>query len=1110
MTIMKKITKRKTVKQQETSDGESNSGSDTLDVLVDDGFQQVGGGDDDFIWKINQEKMQLKTTAALLPDPNDYILELFSFVHNTSPSKIKVKTKYSQTEIVGDGHGFDLADLDSLMSVFFVVPDDSADLYKRFGGLATAIYSAINTSASKIVIETRKDNVSLRYTVRAGTYNAANLNERINSIRFGENKISFTHDEKSSVKSGVKITVSKNVPLKNKIIDIVRFNTKGIEFNKIKNYCAQSLTPTFLNNVDIWDRGSLEKTAFSARTFFTSSNKLEKYELKITEKKFNAILWLDSRKYINKLTLLRSGVNHPFDDSNVYAMVPPFPESNLILDSPYFQVHMDKSGKLKEIPYLARDFTNPLEKHFSELYTQIINDFIPLADKKSSKDFSYEDHSNYNLLEPLIHEMIRRMDHNFIVDKDKYPADDYRKKLLDLPLIKIITNPTAPDEYISFNTLLDTYKSKQIYTTGRTFPVLSPDWNEGNLLCRTDNLLKRFCEEHAVPFQDYDEIVNARNADQRNKENLERKILKEQLKEQKKTEFKKKRNAFSELLSYLFKWSNNSTKKSRGNVSVGDSLSTIVSGAGLTTIGTVSMVGAGLIMLPVLAPLAVLCSVAYLGKKGKEYAAPHALSFYTKAQQFYAAHLEERVQKTKLSFSAKYTAFKTGYRQMKTRTGTKISHVYDSASHAVTKTTSAIGSTVASGVTYVSTKAYHAGSACIRPVARAGSFVYSETIQGISGMYSATSDAFVSLKEGYAQFRRDRKERFKTNRMLRTQREKEKISAYEALHPEESSTEKARIQREKRAEKDRRSIEKQTKRLERKQARENLREKSREERKKLRRDAQLKEEQELIDKYNVLKDQHITGAKSIFDAYTKVVDKYGVLRNIFPKFGFALAKYPRMDPKTKNVMFEDKFFFSSKKSAMYPNSNQPYTISLPEGLSLLHRDRTYQEPRTTGRAEVYVDTRSKENLEYGKAIGSRKGFFALAPYIIGLFDHEKNLRYSTQDRTETLSFYDSRMKDSYTQYKRAFDNETPLSMLVLDFYGKVFEEIKDAKVYHAIDLYHAGNETAFIQTFEKLSDEEVRKTIKKLVRMDTPNQTIDAYVANKCSGLIEEIGRAEI
>lgn len=115
----------------------------------------------EFAFDIDNESMLRKVKNYLLADPLDYVRELVQMGIQTGATRIDTRCLPWEFSIEDNGVGISQSEIELYLSRVFVSGEKS-DMYE---GFAMAVISALQTGAEEIVIESRKDDNAVRFTM---------------------------------------------------------------------------------------------------------------------------------------------------------------------------------------------------------------------------------------------------------------------------------------------------------------------------------------------------------------------------------------------------------------------------------------------------------------------------------------------------------------------------------------------------------------------------------------------------------------------------------------------------------------------------------------------------------------------------------------------------------------------------------------------------------------------------------------------------------------------------------------------------------------------------------------------------------------------------------
>lgn len=359
-----------------------------------------------FLWDINNDKMLEKLSTSLLSDKDAYIFEFISFMNNTVPSVLKINDTPHKLEYISDGRGFNFDELDDLMASFLVGVDESDSFYSKFGNLALAMYSGINTSAKSITLESF-DNKGIKYIMKKKSPGELSHNERKTSGKFGTAHVNFSRGI-SSIKKGTKITIIKD---EKKKFSLRRKKSK--EFDKIYSALAFSLSPVLLNNSTPTYDISLRKKFLFLNYNLNKKNILKDYYLDGVVDGHKFKLQLDNRLVESRSVFLKGGVRYSSPDAtNTYRNR----QELFTLDSPSFNLSMSsgKYGRKVKSDFktmeIIFDVNIFVDKNVLQLYDRVFDDYKKLQKKQKLNHKNKELKSSLHRVIKSLFE-IHRFDH---------------------------------------------------------------------------------------------------------------------------------------------------------------------------------------------------------------------------------------------------------------------------------------------------------------------------------------------------------------------------------------------------------------------------------------------------------------------------------------------------------------------------------------------------------------------------------------------------------------------------------------------------------------------------------------------------------------------------
>jgi hypothetical protein len=1090
----------------------------------------------DMVWDINMEKMQYKTAAFLLADPNDYILELFGVMYNTKPGSLKVTTKSSSIAMYADGEGFDLDDMNELMSVFFIGRDETNPLIKKYGGLASAIRTALNNTASEISIESNKNGTPITYTVKKIVSAQPTKADKLKSMRFGDTQLTFQHHNKSSVKKGTKITIKKDSSAIRQILDL--FTTKGIpEYAKINENCDFSLIPVELNG------NRLEGKLFQTKSFFLNGEQIRtdkpEYMHEVHQDGFDARLYFVQTKCDTMVHLLKSGVSYPY--KNIDLISRPFIGG--IIDSQQFVIDMGKDRGIKMGSSLY-PVQNQVNEGIIGLYQKMIQEFkCKLADsKKGVGDLhsiryalqliaTNEINSLWNLYEQPIERVGVSCDDgaventNMTVDKPTsnidvklqkrrmtrsmeqilkvtrlhtlFEVDDYRRELAKLPIVE-----TLDGTYISLEDLLERIEQNPMDHTviprnvreqigkdvslsdfkgavriGYSRYALDEDLVK-NSLRATDTWLKTILSRSSVLMLDVNKIQDDRDKKTRSLNHVP---------------IKRKASLIQDYVKGFF--TNDEGKRK--------SLGELLGEAGIGIVGGIGILGAAVAISPLIIGGVVIYygskytykATAYSEKKISRYTAPvwagtkRTTKIYArKSWNGFVDHGAKPAGKA-IAVGAKYTAmpfFLLG-------AGLGMGAVY--AAKGVGAAGRWTGGKIHDGFTetrdgYRSLKKLYLEQIVDRYKARSLA-KQEEKRQALAALPPANDRAFgpstAYAGRGIAALAENAIPKKDAKTSVHTQYFwKGMLNSYHAWRAER------KILKEKR------------KFAKEQQLRLDLEAKSKlEEQKKLTREermVQLKQE-----RWKNLRNQHA-------DEKLAALEKAGFVVQGYADFIHSLEGLPKNDifvGLTCYIHNEaiDASTMDTKGTTIFRTRDIAYTATLgsPESaatvLASTDESAAYGS-HSVGHVFINSNTGSFEKLS--EFLSTKYGAIAHSPLT---------LAYLNKDNTERLLWSTRRYRfmgfqpEQDTDKKHHFDNVNPISMQVMKYYYDKFQYLKDERVGDVMDLYKRAQNDDFMKAYPTLDAEDAKKLVTQILRSNESNPTIDNFIESVSPELVKEVGR---
>lgn len=596
-------------------------------------YVDIADGDEKFLWDTDQEKKLLKTSTSLFSDPKDHLIELFSIVYNTDPSAVKVKAKTGRIDIIGDGEGFSMNNINELMSVLFANPDSDSEIIKKYGSLATAIFSSFNNNVEKIVLETSKNDKPIRYWVTKFKPDKATKKDITLSLRFGDNSFRFGHDDKSSINEGLMISIYKN-EAKKSIFDLFK-KKKFPELSVLSDYGYKSTIPILFNDQKINTHWTTLETMYQSNY---ATNRLRDFFIEFKDSECTGKIWLDSRSTGSE-TYLRSGLSFGRDNlgSIIRGRDLEMMGLNILIDSPYFELTMGKNRVFKgeNVSFIITKF----DKYKSLLIKKIVDDFYDFYFKDIPNDMALDGKKRMTELESLKKDILHEEQVMLTVEGTQASAPKrhkyYSKKLLntlrdylldninndDLPdilyqrrfidndaLNKIIKIPIVRDLNDNLYSLQELInpdsKNTRYITTKSQFRVVNEKVKDKVLYL--DKGVEEIFKKCNVVTQDYDSVIdeiNAKASEIREQERLDALIKFKEKQNIVKNEKKRQRSKLELLVKKIF------GKPVEDDLSVKE----IFKDLGTKGVGYTAMLGGLLVASPVILTVA---GIYYTAKGG--------------------------------------------------------------------------------------------------------------------------------------------------------------------------------------------------------------------------------------------------------------------------------------------------------------------------------------------------------------------------------------------------------------------------------------------------------------------------------------------------------------
>jgi hypothetical protein len=157
---------------------------------------------------------------------------------------------------------------------------------------------------------------------------------------------------------------------------------------------------------------------------------------------------------------------------------------------------------------------------------------------------------------------------------------------------------------------------------------------------------------------------------------------------------------------------------------------------------------------------------------------------------------------------------------------------------------------------------------------------------------------------------------------------------------------------------------------------------------------------------------------------------------------------------------------------------------------------------------IIIDMRDKSLHDIGKMMQTKKGVYALAPFIIkGIAKDPSRTKYShLQPETEERGGVNNIIFVKSIFY----ENSAPYSEQILGAYSALLKNLKDARVNDALEYYSKNNGEKFQKSFDNLDHKEVTKVITHIFDSRASSPDIDKYIESKYPDMVSEIGRKSI
>ncbi len=428
----------------------------------------------DVAFTVANEQMVKKLHKYLLSNPYNYVRELISAEINKNPTKIHMKANKRRFELVDDGEGYTLDEIDALFSQVFFSKDSEL---KKFSGLVSGVISGSNANAEYVLIESVKDGKKVSYKITSD--------------------YKFIRSENTNLKKGTRITVKKDYNFLNEPL----YNIMGsaLEIEKV-NYTCQFFDKNIelkINNSPVENKfPSPEENGFQHTTMEKDGSKLrffrEQYSKTGTEKIFaliNGLVFEEQHE-------AKSGSDNDY----------------VIIDNPDFDLNLSRNTLVN---FDRKDYT----RLGTLVYESLKNDFRSAERTYESLKNSGKETGIYRAksdLSDAAKELFK------IISAEYLSGNQLEKIFADLYEDKILA--TCDDSFISIKEFVDilnsekeiyhnSIKNKDYFTNGETvlYDVINDDSIRGSKLNLFVNHLKSYLVEkeahypkiNILPHKDY-------------------------------------------------------------------------------------------------------------------------------------------------------------------------------------------------------------------------------------------------------------------------------------------------------------------------------------------------------------------------------------------------------------------------------------------------------------------------------------------------------------------------------------------------------------------------------------------------------------------------------
>ncbi len=370
----------------------------------------------DIAFTVASDQMIKKLNKYLLSNSFDYVRELLSAEIYKNPSKIHMKANNKRFELVDDGKGYSIDEIDELFSQILFSKESEL---KKYSGLVNGIISGMNTDAEYVLIESVKDGEKVSYKITSD--------------------YEFTKSDETTLKQGTRITVKKKHKRSFSPIQIFRRKSKAHEIKNLKYICH-----FFDKNISLKINGYPLEDQFPEDNGFKSS---------FEEKDGSKVRFFMNNNSkaggVNRTIKLINGLIYEENYENNHSSI----EYVTLIDDPNFDLNLSKNKVINFDRTKYTNGSNLMEKAY-------VNNFYKAKEARNNiskltpSDEVFKIESNFDSASKEMRNRIRNLNRF-----DKQNVEFVLDEFVDEKFI-----PTCDQNYVSIRDIINVLESgKQVF-----------------------------------------------------------------------------------------------------------------------------------------------------------------------------------------------------------------------------------------------------------------------------------------------------------------------------------------------------------------------------------------------------------------------------------------------------------------------------------------------------------------------------------------------------------------------------------------------------------------------------------------------------------------------